>query len=665
MISVQSKDKQFFSYSKFFFLHRTYFLQKNYKILVSNFHLFQTFYMNIKWEEITIPHIQNLKKKKIKNLSHLKLLLLQKKIPYSLIVLFYIHQKWILKTSRLSYNVLNKQLKLYFNFANLNLPRNLVVYLQRFIDWFMVYQTKSLNIFKKNSFYKVRSYQRSSLKLLYNDSNSFEICPNNLKSSSKLNFRLFTKKKKFIKSSMSKKIKFKNSIRYWRNYNINTLNYPLLLKTTFNNTSSILLQFDINQRLYKFSSLRNIKDENQICYSKIFTKTKQNKINTLFKTKSIYTTSLKQNINENNNISFTSHPLSTFIIKNVGIKLLSKLNWTSQLPTNFKSQLKKKLYSFILPGQTKKNILLRRKKIILTRLLTKSTHLLNKVDKFSYQHFHQLFKVSIKTRLINHQYNSIKHISLFNDNQNYTYNLPQIYSTYYWNTKGFDVGDSYINTELKINRIRFKPGYQRLWRQVRAALKESLNIRFQYQKQLTKYLVKFYHLSNQYLFSYSESTLDKILLYSHLLPDLLTVKTFSNNGFIFLNGNVTTSINTIIIKNDFVQIIVSLWYYMITKWFLNWTKIRINKFKRMVYRKNKPLQYKVMKNKKQQSYYTPNWIHHTRYDNNDIKPYLEVDFFTLSIFVLNDLYLLNYHKTDDLIDLRNSTYMLYNWKYIT
>ena len=72
-----------------------------------------------------------------------------------------------------------------------------------------------------------------------------------------------------------------------------------------------------------------------------------------------------------------------------------------------------------------------------------------------------------------------------------------------------------------------------------------------------------------------------------------------------------------------------------------------------------------MKNKKQLSYYTPNWIYQTRYDNTDIKPYLEVDFFTLSAVVLTETYLQYYHKPDDLPDLRNSTYLLYNWKYIT
>jgi len=247
----------------------------------------------------------------------------------------------------------------------------------------------------------------------------------------------------------------------------------------------------------------------------------------------------------------------------------------------------------------------------------------------------------------------------------YDDNLRNVYYPFDYNTKGIDVGDLYIHSEVRIPRVRFKPGYQRIWREVRSALKVSLNVKFQYQQQLTKYLVKFYHLSSQYLLTYSESTLDKIIIYSQLLPDVSTTELFSSYGFIYLNGRVNTTINTVLIKNDFLQLVVSLWYYMITRWFLNWTNLRIRKFKRLVYRKNKPLQYKIMKNKKQQSYYTPNWIYQTRYDNTDVKPYLEVDFFTLSTFILTDTYIQYYHKVDDMPDLRNSTYILYNWKYIT
>jgi hypothetical protein len=49
-----------------------------------------------------------------------------------------------------------------------------------------------------------------------------------------------------------------------------------------------------------------------------------------------------------------------------------------------------------------------------------------------------------------------------------------------------------------------------------------------------------------------------------------------------------------------------------------------------------------------------------RYDGSDVKPYLEVDFFTLSVFVVNDPFLMLYYSPDDLPDLRLSIYRMYN-----
>ena len=84
----------------------------------------------------------------------------------------------------------------------------------------------------------------------------------------------------------------------------------------------------------------------------------------------------------------------------------------------------------------------------------------------------------------------------------------------------------------------------------------------------------------------------------------------------------------------------------------------------MVFRKGLASRYKVMKTRKQHSYYTPNWVYNNRYDISDIKPYLEVDYFSLSAAVLYDPYVLDYHQPNDSIDTRINIYRLYNWKYI-
>jgi hypothetical protein len=119
------------------------------------------------------------------------------------------------------------------------------------------------------------------------------------------------------------------------------------------------------------------------------------------------------------------------------------------------------------------------------------------------------------------------------------------------------------------------------------------------------------------------------------------------------------------LMNDFIQLVVTLWYYILSRWFLNLTIKRSKKFKRLVFRKNKPHQYRLSKNRKVRSSYIPNWIYTVYFDDMDTKPYLEVDYFTLSVFIITEPYLISYFRPDDILDLNKGIYLLYNWKYIT
>ena len=219
--------------------------------------------------------------------------------------------------------------------------------------------------------------------------------------------------------------------------------------------------------------------------------------------------------------------------------------------------------------------------------------------------------------------------------------------------------------EIFIRRIRFKPGYQRIWRQAREAALEHFKIRTVYQQQLTKYLAKFYRQAHFNSFMYLETTLGRTLVYSRLLPDYATVTLFQEKSFIYLNGTVIPDLNTQVVPQDFIQLVISNWFYIYNRWVTNTTLLRTRKFKRLVYRKGMAGKYKIIKLRKQRSRYTPKWIYYSRFDHSDIKTYLEVDYFTMSMFILYNPYLLDYSAPDDTIDLRISIYKMYNWKYIT
>lgn len=246
---------------------------------------------------------------------------------------------------------------------------------------------------------------------------------------------------------------------------------------------------------------------------------------------------------------------------------------------------------------------------------------------------------------------------------NYVPSRDEILYDQNFSYRGVDL--SFKRSEIKIPRVRFRPGYQRMWRSARNALKESMGLKFVYQQQLTKHLVRFYKNSNKYSFSRSEMTADRIIMYSRLLPDQPTINIFIDQNLVYLNGRLLYSLKTILVPNDLVQLAVSVWYYVAYRWISNWTLKRHKKFKKLVYRKGLAGKHKVMKLKKQRSYYTPNWIYLARYDISDVKPFLEVDYFTLSVFVLYEPFLTYYYTPDESPDFRSNIYRMYNWKYIT
>jgi hypothetical protein len=245
----------------------------------------------------------------------------------------------------------------------------------------------------------------------------------------------------------------------------------------------------------------------------------------------------------------------------------------------------------------------------------------------------------------------------------YDRSIDDIFYSKEFEDRGVD--DSFRVWEVKIPRIRFKPGYQKLWRDARVALKELLGVKFRYQYRLTRYVTRFFLKTKFYFFNLKETSVDKTLIYSRLLPDAPTVDLFINSQLVYVNGYLVKIKSTNTHEGDFIQLVVSTWYYILYRWVTNWTLKRNKKFKKLVYNKSLASKHKLTKLKKQKSYYTPHWIYLARYDLSDVKPYLEVDYFTLSLFMLYEpSFILNF-TPNDLPDFRINIFKLYNWKYIT
>jgi len=68
---------------------------------------------------------------------------------------------------------------------------------------------------------------------------------------------------------------------------------------------------------------------------------------------------------------------------------------------------------------------------------------------------------------------------------------------------------------------------------------------------------------------------------------------------------------------------------------------------------------------KKKSQTLPNWILFNKTYLNDTPKYLEIDYFTLSVFILYEPFLWSDLNIYNLINYRFGIINLYNWKYIT
>lgn len=103
---------------------------------------------------------------------------------------------------------------------------------------------------------------------------------------------------------------------------------------------------------------------------------------------------------------------------------------------------------------------------------------------------------------------------------NYTEQILPILYPKDFNMGGYDWSYTFGNADIRIPRVRFKPGYQRIWRTARTALKDSLGLKFTFQKKLTSFLTRFHKRATHFLISYGETSLIKIAPHTHLVPDL-------------------------------------------------------------------------------------------------------------------------------------------------
>lgn len=236
-------------------------------------------------------------------------------------------------------------------------------------------------------------------------------------------------------------------------------------------------------------------------------------------------------------------------------------------PFTYKFLFKKKIFSFLYPNEVRSALMHSKKKITLYKLVFNFKKRIKTGPRFNLASFNKLLikqykssmqqNIALSNSLWSPGTRPLRSESLYH---NYSVSKDEIIYSDQFRHRGTDT--SFRTSEVKIPRVRFKPGYQRMWRRARTALKESLSLKFTYQQQLTRYLVRFYRGSNEYSFSRAEMSLNRVLMYSRLLPDNPTVNTFLSKNLIYVNGRPAYDPSMLLVTNDLIQIVVSMWYYV-------------------------------------------------------------------------------------------------------
>ena len=500
----------------------------------------------------------------------------------------------------------------------------------------------------------------------------------NMKLNTKLNFKLNTKlttrfitkpnskkpnsKKSNSKKSNSKKSNSKKSLR--ARINVHSTKYRLNATAKLkNNYTKLKLLFNFNTLCIPFKLF---------CKSKLFKRSayKQNRrfsfitqqagntlvikpiqgilkswlFNNLVKHNVLTSTYFSKKFTKLTSI-YTTHGCS-FINYKGGLVLNNKFSFRGKLHQS-SFLIKKKFYSFLKINEYKKYIFDSRKKFLISKILKLlNTH----HGKFNSINF-----------FVNSNMRFLKKSKYVNNVPYVTSPEDYIHSTH---NKLSELNSTVTYRELHMPRVRFKPGYQRLWRNFRLALADLVNFRYTYQRQLTRYLIKFSRKLTQSYYSFNENDVTRVVIYTRLIPDEATFNLFHTNNLIFLNNRLLHDPKSFIYKNDFLQLEITNWYYIFSRWLISATQKRNLRFKTLVFKKSLASRYSAMKQVKQKSNHTPSWITTVRHDFADIKPFLEVDFFTLSAFCIYDYNIFTYYSPDDIRTVRFSIYRLYNWKYV-
>jgi len=211
-------------------------------------------------------------------------------------------------------------------------------------------------------------------------------------------------------------------------------------------------------------------------------------------------------------------------------------------------------------------------------------------------------------------------------------------------------------------RIKYKPGYSIIWRRMRSLFKEVFHLKYRYQHRLTTHLFKYENNLFKYnLYQKTDNTILFMLIRNKFAYDLSWSTELLNNNYVFINSFVINNPQTTLIKGDFVQLLVHIKFYTVLKWRHGLAFLKKTRASNFAKRKFRP---KDIRDGADRNFTYPDWILKLRFYEGEIPTYVEIDFFTLSFFVIyNPFVEIHRQHYVDYIGMPKVV-RLYNWKYI-
>ena len=153
-----------------------------------------------------------------------------------------------------------------------------------------------------------------------------------------------------------------------------------------------------------------------------------------------------------------------------------------------------------------------------------------------------------------------------------------------------------------------------------------------------------------------------LLIKSRLVIDRATASLFLENTLVFVNGVENTNPICALYAGDFIQLIISLKYYVYHKWLLNWSLKQRLKLRKQT---RKKLAIVSQTEDKKRSTHYAEWMLKNKRLIEDVAKFLEVDFLSLSVFVVYEPTSWIELTPDFVMETRYNIINMYNWKYIT